>query len=144
MAKIEPVDIECPDCGSSDYLSFDEDYDDEWITLLCDCLRCKAKFQINYRAVGIDPICYGYDREEMEFRRNFKKIFFDLLKRNRNLRMEYDKLIESGYNERELDEFANYLLNNYSNVFTDELFPAGKDKVKYLASVIQVLCVAET
>lgn len=56
MATIELVDIECPDCGSSDYLSFNEDYNDEWITLLCECLQCDTKFQIDYRSVSIDRI----------------------------------------------------------------------------------------
>ena len=56
MATIESVDIECPACGSSEYLSFHEDYDDEWITLLCECLECDTKFQIDYRAVSIDKI----------------------------------------------------------------------------------------
>lgn len=54
--KVEPIEIECPNCKSSDYVSFDEIYDGEWITLLCECLRCKIKYQINYRAVGIDRI----------------------------------------------------------------------------------------
>jgi len=141
MATIEPVDIECPVCGSSDYLSFDEDYDDEWITLLCDCLICNAKFQINYRAVGIDPI--GPNREEIEFRKNLRKTLLDLLKRNLDLRLKYNDLIESGCAERELDKFITYLLDNYSSVFSDELFPAGEDKKEYLAAVIQVLCIAE-
>ena len=56
MATIELVDIECPACGSSDYLSFHEDYDNEWITLLCECLHCNTRFQINYRAVGVEKI----------------------------------------------------------------------------------------
>ncbi|MEW6104142.1 MAG: hypothetical protein AB1630_10100 [bacterium] len=56
MANIEPVDIECPNCGSYEYASFDEDYDNKWVTLLCECLECNTKFQINYRAVGIDKI----------------------------------------------------------------------------------------
>ncbi len=56
MATIEPIDIECPNCGSCEYLSFDEDYDNEWISLLCQCLQCETKFQINYRAVAIDKI----------------------------------------------------------------------------------------
>jgi len=30
MDTINPIDIECPSCGSSEYLSFDEDYDNEW------------------------------------------------------------------------------------------------------------------
>jgi len=59
MDTINPIDIECPSCGSSEYLSFDEDYDNEWITLLCECLKCNTKFQINYRAVEIDKISNG-------------------------------------------------------------------------------------
>ena len=60
MATIEPIDIECPNCGSYEYLSFDEDYDNEWISLLCQCLQCETKFQINYRAVAIDKIKYSH------------------------------------------------------------------------------------
>ena len=59
MVLIKPVDIKCPDCGSFEYLSFDEDYDDEWITLLCDCLQCDSKFSISYRAVCIDKMLYN-------------------------------------------------------------------------------------
>lgn len=53
-----PVDIECPECESSEYLSFEEDYDNEWISLLCECLKCNTKFQINYRAVEISKISH--------------------------------------------------------------------------------------
>ncbi len=56
MATIEPIDVKCPNCESPDYISFDEDYDDEWITLLCECLNCGTKYQINYRAVEIGTI----------------------------------------------------------------------------------------
>jgi uncharacterized Zn finger protein len=59
MDTINPIDIECPSCGSPEYLSFDEDYDNEWITLLCECLECNTKFQINYRAVEINKISRG-------------------------------------------------------------------------------------
>ncbi len=56
MATLEPVNIECPECGSYEYASFYEEYDDEWISLMCECLHCDTKFQVNYRAVGIDKI----------------------------------------------------------------------------------------
>jgi len=36
-------------------------------------MRCGAKFQINYRAVGIDII--GSNKEEREFKRKVKKAF---------------------------------------------------------------------
>lgn len=50
--------IRCPnpDCGGTNYLSYNELYDDEWISLQCECLNCRTLFQINYRAVGIDTI----------------------------------------------------------------------------------------
>ncbi|OGL47782.1 MAG: hypothetical protein A2W05_11510 [Candidatus Schekmanbacteria bacterium RBG_16_38_10] len=54
--KLEAVEVRCPHCQSDWYTSFDEDYDKEWITLLCDCLVCHQSFQINYRAFGIDKI----------------------------------------------------------------------------------------
>lgn len=56
MFTMQPVDIKCPNCESPEYISFDEDYGNEWITLFCECLQCNTKFQINYRAVEIDKI----------------------------------------------------------------------------------------
>jgi hypothetical protein len=53
---IEAMGIRCPVCGSNDYLSYKELYDEEWISLQCECLNCHTLFQINYRAVGIDII----------------------------------------------------------------------------------------
>ena len=50
------IDIRCPVCGSRDYLSYEEIYDGEWISLKCQCLVCNSLFQINYRAVGIDKL----------------------------------------------------------------------------------------
>jgi len=50
--------IRCPnpDCEGINYLSYNEIYDEEWISLQCECLNCHTRFQINYRAVGIDVI----------------------------------------------------------------------------------------
>ncbi len=50
--------IKCPnpDCGGTNYLSYNELYEDEWISLQCECLNCHSLFQINYRAVSIDMI----------------------------------------------------------------------------------------
>lgn len=50
--------IRCPkpDCEGTDYLSYNELYDGEWISLQCECLKCGTLFQINYRAVSIDTI----------------------------------------------------------------------------------------
>jgi len=53
---IEAMGIICPVCGSYDYISYKELYDDEWISLKCQCLVCKALFQINYKAVCIDKL----------------------------------------------------------------------------------------
>lgn len=48
--------IRCPnpDCKGISYISYNEIYDEEWISLQCECLVCHTHFQINYRAVGID------------------------------------------------------------------------------------------
>ena len=57
MGYIETIDIiKCPDCESTSYLSYKELYDDEWISLKCECLSCKTLFQINYRAVNVDKL----------------------------------------------------------------------------------------
>ena len=58
MDTIELIDIKCPnpDCKGINYLSYNELYDEEWISLQCECLNCHTLFQINYRAVGIDVI----------------------------------------------------------------------------------------
>ena len=57
MTTIETINVvKCPDCESTSYLSYRELYDDEWISLKCECLSCKTLFQINYRAVGIDKL----------------------------------------------------------------------------------------
>jgi len=144
MDAIETVDIvKCPECESYSYLSYEELYeiDDEWISLKCQCLSCKTLFQINYRAVCIDII--GPDREQREIKRKLRKIFFDLLKRDRELRMKYDCLINSGCEENELKEIIKYLLDKYSTAFDDKSLPTGKEKEEYLADVIQVLCATD-
>jgi hypothetical protein len=65
MATIDLVEtrlledkIRCPNphCKGINYLSYNELYDEEWISLQCECLDCHTLFQINYRAVGIDLI----------------------------------------------------------------------------------------
>ena len=55
--------IRCPNpaCEGTNYLSYNELFDEEWITLQCECLNCHTLFQINYRAVSID-IIYGEKR----------------------------------------------------------------------------------
>ncbi len=53
---IETMGVRCPICDSDWYLSYRELYDDEWISLKCQCLVCKALFQINYKAVCIDEL----------------------------------------------------------------------------------------
>jgi hypothetical protein len=73
----------------------------------------------------------------------YSTIFLDLLKRDHNLRVQFDKLIKTGCEEIELKDILNYLLANYSDAFQDIFLPSGKKKEEYLADVIQVLCAAE-
>jgi len=76
--------------------------------------------------------------------KNFMTIFMDLLKRDRDLRLKYNNLIKSECEERKLNDFITYLIDNYSSSFTGELLPAGKNKKEYLADVVQVLCAYES
>jgi hypothetical protein len=141
MTTMEPIDIECPECEGIDYVSFYIDYDREWISVMCDCMRCGAKFQINYRAVGIDII--GSNKEEREFKRKVKKAFFDLLKRDRDLRLRYDDLVSAECKHKELKEFMDYLLYTNPETFTDGLIPYDEKKDEYIADIIKDLCKSE-
>jgi len=75
--------------------------------------------------------------------KNYLAIFKDLLRRDRELRTYYDRLILSGNNEAELNELINYLLGKYQGLFEDSLKPSNKARDEYLADVIQVLCASE-
>jgi hypothetical protein len=75
--------------------------------------------------------------------KNFLIILKDLLKRNKELRDKYNKLINSGGREKELNEITTYLLSKYSDLFDDILVPNGKEKDEYLGDIIQVLCASE-
>jgi len=80
----------------------------------------------------------------LEKGRNYMTVFLDLLKRDRDLRIMYDDLINLECNETNLDKIINYLFDKYSANFENRLLPAGKDKEGYLADVIQVLCACES
>jgi len=76
-------------------------------------------------------------------KRNYMTTFLELLKRDKDLRVMYDNLINSECEEDNLIKIASYLLERYSENFENELLPDGKDKEGYLADVIQVLCACE-
>jgi hypothetical protein len=76
-------------------------------------------------------------------KRNYMTTFLDLLKRDRDLRIMYNSLIGLECEEKELKIIINYILDKYSADFDNRLLPAGKDKVRYLADVIQVLCACD-
>jgi hypothetical protein len=75
--------------------------------------------------------------------KNFLIILKDLLKRNKELRDKYNKLINSEDREKELNEITTYLLSKYSDLFNDILVPNGKEKDEYLGDIIQVLGASE-
>ena len=79
----------------------------------------------------------------LKHQKNFATTFLDLLKRDRDLRIKYDAIINSECGETELNTIVSYLLNKYAPVFEDKILPVGKDKAEYLADIIQVLCAAE-
>jgi hypothetical protein len=65
------------------------------------------------------------------------------LKKDRNLRKQYDGLITSECGKAELDAIIEYLLDKYSDILENELLPSGKNKAQYLGDVVQVLCAAD-
>lgn len=75
--------------------------------------------------------------------KNYTTILLDLRKRDINLRVKYNNLINSECGECELSEITKYLLNKYPSLFVDEFLPAEKDKEGYLVDIIQVLCASE-
>jgi hypothetical protein len=79
----------------------------------------------------------------LKYKKNFTTTFLDLLKRDRDLRIKYNALINSECGETELNAIVDYLLNKYTSVFEGKILPNGKERNKYLADVIQVLCAAE-
>lgn len=74
---------------------------------------------------------------------NCSIIFRDLLKRDRDLRIKYNKLIISECGKAELTEIITYLLQKYPSLFGDNLIPKSKNKEEYLADVVQVLCASD-
>jgi len=79
----------------------------------------------------------------LKYRKNYMSIFLDLLKKDRNLRKQYDGLITSECGKAELDAIIEYLLDKYSDILENELLPSGKNKAQYLGDVVQVLCAAD-
>jgi hypothetical protein len=68
--------------------------------------------------------------------KNYSIIFKDLLKKDQELRLKYDELINSECDEKELSEIIDYLFQKYSAFFNTELLPQGRDREEYLADVI--------
>jgi hypothetical protein len=79
----------------------------------------------------------------LRYQKNFTTTFLDLLKRDRDLRIKFDALIDSESGENELNAIVNYLLDKHPQIFEIKLLPDRKDKVEYLADMIQFLCAAE-
>lgn len=79
----------------------------------------------------------------LNYQKNYMAIFLDLLKRDKDLRIMYDDIINSECGETELNATVNYLLNKYNAIFENKLLPAGKEKAQYLADVIQMLCATD-
>lgn len=79
----------------------------------------------------------------LKYKKNFTISFLGLLKEDKSLRLMYDSVINSECGEVELTTIVNYLLDKYIYIFENRLLPPGKNKVEYLADVIQFLCAAE-
>lgn len=79
----------------------------------------------------------------LKYGKNYMTLFTDLLKRDKILRLDYDKLIHSECEETQLSKVIGYLLDKYSTILSEKFVPSGKEKDQYLADVIQVLCASE-
>ena len=79
----------------------------------------------------------------LKHKKNFTTTFLDLLRRDRELRIKYDAVINSECGETELNVIVDYLLNKYTSSFEDEMLPVGKNKIQYLGDIIQFLCASE-
>lgn len=80
----------------------------------------------------------------LKYGKNYMTTFMDLLKRDKDLRLKYDSLIESECEETELNKLILYLLKNYPTLFLHTLVPTGRNREEYLADAIQVLCASES
>ena len=76
-------------------------------------------------------------------KKNLTTTFLDLLKRDRDLRIKFNALIDSECGENELNAIVNYLLDKHFQIFEMKVLPEKKDKIEYLADVIQFLCAVE-
>jgi hypothetical protein len=79
----------------------------------------------------------------LKYGKNCSIIFKDLLKRDKDLRVKYDRVIMSECREEELTEIVNYLFSKYSSIFEDSIIPKDRDKEEYVADIIQMLCASD-
>ena len=79
----------------------------------------------------------------LKYNKNFSIIFKGLLKRDRKLRMKYDRLITSECEKKELIQIIKCLLSRYSKIFDKKFVPKDRKKDEYLGDVVQVLCSAD-
>lgn len=79
----------------------------------------------------------------LKHHKNFTTAFLDLLKRDRNLRIKYNTIINSECGENELNIIVNYILDKYNSFFESKMIPDKKDRSRYLADIIQFLCATE-
>jgi hypothetical protein len=79
----------------------------------------------------------------LKFEKNYIIIFTEILKNDWTLRELYDEFINSEGSEEALEKLINYLLNNYNASFPNEFCPTSREKVEYIADVIQFLGAVE-
>lgn len=75
--------------------------------------------------------------------KNYMTIFKNLLKRDKNLRIDYNELIDSECEETKLRGIIAYLFDKYLTLFSSEFVPEKKDREQYLADIIQLLCASD-
>ncbi len=80
----------------------------------------------------------------LKYRINYTIIFKNILKKDRDLRLLYDKLIDLEGNRDTLQELIEYLLKNYNNELKENFCPPDMDRTEYLSDIIQIIAASES
>ncbi|MBC8527470.1 MAG: hypothetical protein ISS28_01235 [Candidatus Cloacimonetes bacterium] len=79
----------------------------------------------------------------LKFKKNYSITVLELLERDAILRQKYYDLIVSECKETILNDIVTYILDNYNDNFDKEILLSEKNKISYLADILQFLCATE-
>jgi len=99
---------------------------------------------LNYDDIWLSQLTAISERKFLlEFNNNYMKIFKNIVKKDQKIRILYDKFITSEGDENTLQKLIEYLIQNFSKDFPSNLCPSQKNRIEYLADVIQIIAASE-